>query len=227
MAYYNGKATCFTPSITLEGRMATLQAYEANDMPSGDKTVYPPQGVDGFSSVKVMGAYFSATDDVYTRVFRVRKGYGTNYDKCPHLEKVIFERGDNLITIEGFNDNPALKEIEFVDGCCISWDMAAFIDSPIETIRFGALIDSFINIWGGQAQYFTNVTNVEVCDNWDMDLAFYCSPLTIESLRNIIMNLGTVTNGQTLWLGEENLAKLAMESSSYIEEAMAKGWSLM
>lgn len=226
MAYINGKETCFSPSLTLEASNAVLQELKANDMPSGDATIYPPQGVDGFSSVKVMGAYFTENDDVYTRIFRVRKDYSLNYDDCAHLEKVIFDRSKGVLVINGYNRCAELKEIEFVDGCNVYWDAIAFDGSPIETIRFGAIdIESYINIWGMQPQYFTNVTNVEIMGaNWLHSLAFFCSPLTVESLQNIINHLGTATDGQTLWLGDENLAKL---SNEYIEAATAKGWSLM
>ena len=69
-----------------------------------------------------------------------------------------------------------------------------------------------------------NLTSLKWGPNWKSSTGLdACNKLTTESLKDLLANLATVTDGQTLRLGSTNLAKLT-DSEKAI--ATNKGWTL-
>ena len=230
MAYLNGKTTCFSPSLNIEHEYVTakLIPLEINDLPEGDYTIAPEshESHDGYSSVKAMGAYFNEDDTFYMRTMRIRKN-ASDYHNCAELEKLIFDRGTQDATVlMGCDDNPKLKEIVFMNSVYIIWENLTFINCPIETLVFESIANaSSIAMWGETLVTLTHLKNMHVFKGWDREVVLYESPdLTAESMISIIKNAATVTDGQCLWFGEENILKIPDE---FIELALSKGWSLM
>lgn len=155
---------------------------------------------------------------------------------CFNLEKVRIKNTATFLHNNMFQRCKKLKEVYIEDGINELGQNVFYECSALETIY----LPSTILYWNDNShsnlnnRYYifkecTNLKNISLGKNWTQSLYLAVSNnITIDSMKNIFKNLGTVSNA-TLTLGNINLNKLTddEEAQTLLNEAKSRGWNIV
>jgi hypothetical protein len=227
MGFLNKKPTCFTPCLSLEQTGGKLQEKIIKDV-NGTFTLRADNNFDGMASVKVFGLYYTGNGEPYAKVMHIEKDFESRFNEAEELETLYFcNCKAGAYVLRGYANCPKLRELHFIDNCNVKWtDVQAFFGSfeNIETITIQSVSNDaefldYVAFYG-----CTALKEFSVYAGWDKAVTLSQSlDLTPQSIVNLIYNAATVTNGQYMDLGYENVQKV---SEDIIDIALSKGWDV-